>query len=240
MRAKSRSGQDGEQKDYLETANHSALALLSVLNDILDFSKIEAGRLDLEEIEFSPASVVDECLKTLSAESIKKGLTTHSELSAAVPPACIGDPNRIRQVLLNLVGNAIKFTDGGGVTVSVAVEDVNESDVTLHFKVADTGVGIPAEQQQMIFEAFSQADKSTTRKFGGTGLGLTISARLVQMMNGRIWVDSRRGAGSTFHFTVVFRRVCGAGAQPALSEAYGPVGDRSHTGGRAAAGIGSG
>jgi len=198
-----------EQYEYLETANHSALALMSVLNDILDFSKIEAGRLDLDEIEFAPAAVVDQCLRTLAAESIQKNLSTRHDFSPSIPAVCIGDPNRLRQVLLNLIGNAIKFTDRGSVTVLVDVEAQGDRDLTLHFAVADTGVGIPPDQQQTIFQAFSQADKSISRKFGGTGLGLTISARLIAMMGGRMWLESRPGLGSTFHFTVVLRRtVC--------------------------------
>jgi two-component system sensor histidine kinase/response regulator len=187
-----------------------------LLNDILDFSKIEAGRLDLEEIQFSPAKMVDECLKTLASESRKKGLDVRREFSNDLPPVCLGDPNRLRQVLLNLVGNAIKFTEHGCVSVSVRMDAARESDLTLHFKVADTGVGIPREQQNLIFKAFSQADKSTARRFGGTGLGLTISARLVRMMGGRIWVESRPGAGSTFHFIVVLRRAAVDGGQDAV------------------------
>jgi signal transduction histidine kinase len=195
-------GLNEEQHEYLETANHSALALMSVLNDILDFSKIEAGRLDLEHVEFSPVDVVGQCLKTLSVESSKKRLTTHQALSPSIPRICIGDPNRLRQVLLNLIGNAIKFTGEGSVTVRGNVDDKSDSELTLHFEVVDTGVGIPLEKQKMIFDAFSQCDQSISRRFGGTGLGLTISARLVGMMGGRMWVDSRPGTGSVFHFTI--------------------------------------
>jgi len=195
-----------EQRDYLETANHSALALLSVLNDVLDFSKIEAGRLDLEQIEFSPEQVVEECCKTLGVESDKKNLRILRKVSEGVPPVCMGDPNRLRQVLLNLIGNAIKFTNQGNIRVTVSVAGERATDLSLHFAVADTGIGIPEEKQHVIFEAFSQADQSITRRFGGTGLGLTISARLVGLMGGKIWVDSQRGSGSTFHFTVVLGR----------------------------------
>jgi two-component system sensor histidine kinase/response regulator len=195
-------GLNEEQYEYLETANHSALALMSVLNDILDFSKMEAGRLDLESVEFSTAEVLSQCLKTLSAESAQKKLATRQTLSPSIPRLCVGDPNRLRQVLLNLIGNAIKFTSEGSITVRVNIDAEDESTLTLHFEVADTGVGVPVEKQQMIFEAFSQADQSISRKFGGTGLGLTISARLVAMMGGRMWVESQPGAGSTFHFTV--------------------------------------
>jgi signal transduction histidine kinase len=198
---------DPEQYEYLETANHSALALLSVLNDILDFSKIDAGRLELEQIQFSPGQVATECLKTLSLEGEKKNLKMVRDISPEVPSVCLGDPNRLRQVLLNLLGNAIKFTQAGSVTLRVDVETSRGGDVKLHFQVADTGIGIPEEKQKLIFQAFSQVDKATNRKFGGTGLGLTISARLVELMGGQIWVESHPGQGSAFHFSAVFGRV---------------------------------
>ena len=197
---------DSEQFEYLETANLSALALMSVLNDILDFSKIDAGRLELERIEFYPARVAAQCLKTLEPEARKKNLKLALEISAEVPDVCLGDPNRLRQVLLNLLGNAIKFTARGGVTLRVGLDSADGSEVKLQFAVADTGIGVPKEKQETIFQPFSQGDKSTSRKFGGTGLGLTISARLVEMMGGRIWVVSQPGEGSTFHFTAVFGR----------------------------------
>ena len=195
-----------EMQEYLETANHSALALMSVLNDILDFSKIDAGRLELEDIEFSPAAVVDQCVKTLSPELRRKGLTVSREISPDVPATCVGDPNRLRQVLLNLIGNAIKFTERGGITLRVEPGRIGATDVALNFEVRDTGIGIPRAKQQTIFNAFSQADRSTTRKFGGTGLGLAIAARLVELMNGRIWVESEPGCGSRFHFNIVLSR----------------------------------
>jgi signal transduction histidine kinase len=195
-----------EMQEYLETANHSALALMSVLNDILDFSKIDAGRLELEHIEFSPATVVDECVKTLSPESRRKGLSVVREIGPDVPQSCVGDPNRLRQVLLNLLGNAIKFTDRGGVTIKLEVGRLGDTDIALNFEVRDTGIGIPRAKQETIFQAFSQADRSTTRKFGGTGLGLAIASRLVDLMNGRIWVKSEPDQGSTFCFNVVLAR----------------------------------
>ena len=198
---------DPEQFEYLDTAHHSAVALMSVLNDILDFSKIDAGRIELERIEFTPARVAEQCLKTLTHESNKKTLRVTLEVSPEVPEYCIGDPNRLRQVLLNLLGNAIKFTDRGSVSLSVRQDYLEGDEVRLHFAVSDTGIGIPLEKQQVIFQAFSQADKSTCRKFGGTGLGLAISSRLVDLMGGRIWVNSRPGEGSTFHFTAKFGRV---------------------------------
>jgi signal transduction histidine kinase len=195
-----------ELHEYLETANHSALALMSVLNDILDFSKIDAGRLELEHIEFSPAHVVDQAIKTLSPESRRKGLSVSREIAPDVPEQCIGDPNRIRQVLLNLIGNAIKFTDRGGVSIKLEVGRMGATDVALNFEVRDSGIGIPRAKQETIFNAFSQADRSTTRKFGGTGLGLAIASRLVEMMHGRIWVNSEPDRGSTFHFNIVLQR----------------------------------
>jgi signal transduction histidine kinase len=194
-----------EQHEYIETANHSALALMSVLNDILDFSKIDAGRMELEHIEFSPRTVVDECFKTLAPESKRRKLEMRRAVSPVVPQVCVGDPNRLRQVLLNLLGNAIKFTERGRVTIQVDVED-DTHEVRLYFRVIDTGIGIPVEKQKSIFDAFSQADRSITRQFGGTGLGLTISARLVGLMRGRIWIESQPGSGSTFHFTAAFGR----------------------------------
>jgi len=196
----------GELQEYLETANHSALALMSVLNDILDFSKIDAGRLELESIEFSPVQVLEQCVKTLSTESRRKGLSVIRDVGPNVPEICIGDPNRLRQVLLNLLGNAIKFTTRGGVTLKMDVGRLGATDVALNFEVRDTGIGIPRAKQDSIFDAFSQADRSTTRRFGGTGLGLAISARLVEMMNGNISVQSEPDQGSAFRFTVVLGR----------------------------------
>jgi signal transduction histidine kinase len=194
-----------EQKEDLELVRTSAEALMMVINDILDFSKIEAGRLDLECIDFDPHKVLRETIRTMSFRARQKSLELTEQIADGVPNLVTGDPGRLRQVLVNLVGNAIKFTDHGKVVVSVSRERQIGDDALLHFTVLDTGVGIPAEKHRDIFEAFTQADRSTTRKFGGTGLGLTISARLVKMMGGRIWVENgEAGCGSLFHFTVRF------------------------------------
>ncbi len=195
-----------EQRDYLDTARMSAHSLLELLNDILDFSKIEAGRLDLSPVEFSLHQCIQEVEKMLRFAARGKGLGFELHAEKA-PDRLIGDPYRLRQILTNLLGNAIKFTEKG--KVGLAVRPANESpdgahEVTLQFLVFDTGVGIPAEKRRVIFEAFRQADGSTTRKYGGTGLGLAISTRLVEMMGGVIGVDSEPGRGSRFHFTACF------------------------------------
>jgi signal transduction histidine kinase/CheY-like chemotaxis protein len=204
-----------EQRDYLETAQLSAKSLLTVLNDVLDFSKIEAGRLELNPIEFALRQHVEETARVLSVAADEKKLKLDVSIAEAVPDRVVGDPDRLRQVLLNLIGNAIKFTATGGVTIRIEIQSEAENAVTLHFAVRDTGIGIPAEKQELIFEAFRQADGSTTRKYGGTGLGLAICVRLVKMMGGRIGVESEPGKGSTFHFTGAFgvSRVAGD-AQP--------------------------
>jgi len=196
---------DGEQREYLETAQQSATSLLSLLNEILDFSKIDAGRLELESVPFSPAECVREAVRTLAGTVHQKGVQMHTTIGAAVPDSMLGDPTRLRQVLLNLIGNAIKFTDRGSIDVEAGVDRTDDSEITLKFSVQDTGIGIPADKKGFIFEAFRQADGSTTRKHGGTGLGLAICSRLVEMMGGRIWVESQLGSGSTFFFTGVFR-----------------------------------
>jgi CheY-like chemotaxis protein len=178
-----------------------------ILNDILDFSKIEAGKLTIESVEFSLASTVTQTLQTIQARAEKKGLTLVSRMDPDVPEYLCGDPGRIRQVLTNLCDNAIKFTATGGVTVDVACQRQNDSAYQIHILVRDTGIGIPKDKQRGIFEAFTQADTSTTRQFGGTGLGLTICMRLVALMGGRIWLESESGQGSTFHFTVLAQKV---------------------------------
>ena len=190
-----------EQREYLETARLSASFLLAILNDILDFSKIEAGRLDLNPIEFSLQDCLEQTERILALQIANKKLDYRVSVDPGVPARLSGDPDRLRQVLINLVGNAIKFTDRGGVSVSVTPEPV-ETGVGLRFAVRDSGVGIPADKQSMIFDAFRQADGSTTRKYGGTGLGLAICSRLVELMGGRIWVESETGRGSTFYFIV--------------------------------------
>ncbi len=193
-----------QQREYLSMVKASADSLLTLLNDTLDFSKIEAGRLDLEFISFQLRESINDTLKTLSLRARQKGLTLSCSVEPEVPDALFGDPGRLRQILMNLVGNAIKFTAHGRVAVMVAAEAQMVEHALLHFLVTDTGIGIPAEKQQVIFEAFSQADGSTTRRYGGTGLGLTISSKLVGMMGGRIWVESQPELGSTFHFTARF------------------------------------
>jgi signal transduction histidine kinase/CheY-like chemotaxis protein len=196
------SGLTEDQREGLLTVKTSADALLTILNDILDFSKIESRRLELETVAFSPRDLVAAALRPLSIAAHQKGIELICDISAEVPDGVVGDPTRVRQVLTNLVGNAIKFTERGHVFVRIVEDARTEGATTLHFFVTDTGIGIPQEDHQAIFEAFRQADGSTTRRFGGTGLGLTISATLVQLMGGRIWVASQPGQGSTFHFTV--------------------------------------
>ena len=191
-----------EQRDYLETVKLSADSLLNVINDILDFSKIEAGKVDLEELDFDLCDCIEGTMKALALRADEKGLELLCEVSTKIPEMVSGDPGRLRQVLLNLIGNAIKFTSEGEVSLRVTQDLIEEHSSVLHFSVRDTGLGIPAEKLAMIFESFSQVDTSTTREFGGTGLGLTISKRLVEMMGGRIWVESEPGVGSNFHFTV--------------------------------------
>jgi PAS domain S-box-containing protein len=193
-----------EQREYLNMVRDSGKSLLSLINDILDFSKIEAGKLDLDSTEFSLRFGINDMVKILGVRAKQKGLELTSQISAEVPDGLLGDPGRLRQVLSNLVDNAIKFTEQGRVTLRIENDSQSEKDVCLHFTVSDSGIGIPQNKQQLIFEAFSQADNSTTRKFGGTGLGLSISSRLVQLMDGKLWVESEAGSGSVFHFTAKF------------------------------------
>jgi len=190
-----------DQRESLDLVRISTESLLAVINDILDFSKIEAGKLDFEAIPFDFRESLGETMKTLGFRSYQKGLELIYEVHPDVPTMLVGDPGRLRQILVNLVGNAIKFTERGEILVKVEVESITPESACLHYSVRDTGVGIPLEKHQKIFEAFSQADDSMTRKYGGTGLGLTICGRLVEMMSGRIWVESKEGQGSTFHFT---------------------------------------
>ena len=192
------------QRENLEIVHSSADALLTVINDILDFSKIEAGKLDLEPLPFSLRDSVAEVLKLLALRAHDKGLELVGRVAPGLPDALVGDAGRLRQVLMNLVGNAIKFTEAGEVVVAIEVADEPSSgEIVLHVAVSDTGIGIPPEKLRAIFEPFEQADGSTTRKHGGTGLGLAISAKLVALMGGRIWVESTPGRGSTFHFTAL-------------------------------------
>jgi signal transduction histidine kinase/DNA-binding response OmpR family regulator len=207
---------DAEQRDYLTTVRSSAGSLLAILNDILDFSKIESRKLELETVPFVVRDVIGEMLKPLAVRADQKNLELICDVASDVPAAILGDPVRIQQILSNLVSNAIKFTEHGHVVLSVVEERRREQSTMLHFSVSDTGIGIPADKHATIFEAFSQADGSTTRRFGGTGLGLTISATLVRLMGGRMWVESEPGTGSTFHFTAGFD--VAARPQPAMQK----------------------
>jgi signal transduction histidine kinase/DNA-binding response OmpR family regulator len=194
-----------EQQEYLNMVKTSADALLSVINDILDFSKVEAGKLEIDCIEFSLRDCIESAVRPMALRSHQKGLELATDIAPDLPDGLVGDSGRLRQVLVNLVGNAIKFTDRGEVVVRASSQSQSADSIVVHFVVSDTGIGIPKDKQQLIFEAFTQADGSTTRKYGGTGLGLTICSRLVSLMGGRIWVESEPGRGSQFHFTVECR-----------------------------------
>jgi PAS domain S-box-containing protein len=193
-----------EQKEYLKGIKSSAQSLMTLINDILDFSKIEAKKLELESTLFNLEDLLLETLAPLSIQAHRNKLDLACEISPRLDPDLLGDPGRLRQILINLVGNAIKFTEKGEVVVSVEEEARTEQDIVLHFTIADTGIGIPEDKQQIIFDVFAQADSSMTRKYGGTGLGLTICSQLVDLLRGRIWVESAVGKGSKFHFTARF------------------------------------
>jgi signal transduction histidine kinase/CheY-like chemotaxis protein len=203
------------QRDDLAAVRTSADNLLSILNDILDFSKIESRKLELEMVPFSPRSSIADALRPLALRAHQKGLELICDIDPGVPAGVMGDSTRIQQVLTNLVGNALKFTEHGHVFIAVREDSRTEDRTKLHVSVADTGIGIPKEKHDVIFEAFRQADGSTTRRFGGTGLGLTISATLVRLMGGRLWVESEPGVGSTFHFTVALDVIAAPEARPA-------------------------
>jgi len=190
-----------EQRDYLETAHASAHELLGVINDILDFSKIEARRLRLEAIPFEPSSCLGSALRSLAHRAHSKGIALILSVSQDVPANLVGDPLRLKQIVLNLVGNAVKFTDKGEIVVRADLVSRDGANAVVRFSVQDTGIGVPEEKQAQIFEAFGQADDSTSREFGGTGLGLAIASQLVQMMGGNLSVTSKPGRGSTFSFT---------------------------------------
>jgi signal transduction histidine kinase len=192
---------DNEQREYLGLARSSADALLRVISDVLDFSRMEAGKLELRPGPFDLATGLDAALRPLAVTARDKGLTLTWDRAAGVPPALVGDWDRLRQVLLNVTGNAVKFTEAGKVHVHVGIESQESRRICLHFAVTDTGIGIPVDKQRAIFAAFVQADSSTTRRYGGTGLGLAIAAQLVELLGGRIWVESEPGHGSRFHFT---------------------------------------
>ncbi|AFM24655.1 PAS domain S-box protein [Desulfomonile tiedjei] len=194
-----------EQVEYLEAVETSAEALLRLINDILDFSKMEAGKLELVAVDFSLRDSIAETMTTLAVQAHAKGLELLYQVAESIPDTLTGDPGRLRQILINLIANALKFTERGEVVVKVDPDSETKREIRLHFSVADTGIGIPAEKQQRIFNAFEQADGSTSRKYGGTGLGLAISSELVRMMDGSIWLESEPGRGSIFHFTSTFR-----------------------------------
>lgn len=193
-----------EQREYLSMSSESVDSLMTIINDILDFSKMEAGKLDFESIHFDLHRVISSSISTMGFKASEKDIMINKEIGEDVPLKLIGDPTRIRQILINLIGNAIKFTEDGEINVKVDVEDKksDEDRIFLRFSVSDTGIGISDEQLSVIFESFSQADSSVTRKFGGTGLGLTISSRLAELMGGKMWVESEMGKGSTFHFNL--------------------------------------
>ncbi len=204
-----------EQRDYLRTALHSGEAMMALINDVLDFSKVEAGKMELEAIEFNLRNLIGETMKTLALRVQQKGLELAHVVEADVPAFVNGDPGRIRQVIVNLVGNAAKFTERGEIVVRVQAERIGDHEVSLLLSVRDTGIGIAQDKLDTIFTAFEQADASTSRKYGGTGLGLAVCKRLVGLMNGRIWVESTLGLGSSFFFTAQL----GMGAQPGRSRA---------------------
>jgi signal transduction histidine kinase len=193
-----------EQREYLAIAKDSARALLALINDILDYSRIEAGRLSFERIPFNPSEMLEGMMKPWRHRCREKHLTLTLTLGPEMPATVVGDPGRLRQVVDNLFGNALKFTERGEIAVTVEVVRWDESAAELRFTVRDSGIGIPPEKLLTVFEPFVQAESPTTRRYGGVGLGLSISQRLVSRMGGRLWVESQPGRGSTFHFTARF------------------------------------
>jgi PAS domain S-box-containing protein len=212
-----------EQREYLGMVQVSAESLLAVLNDILDLSKIEAGKLELESIDFDVRDNLETAVKTFATAGHQKGLELACDIHPDVPARVSGDPARLREVVMNLVGNGIKFTERGEVSLEVCVDEAGSEDegaVALRFTVRDTGIGIPEAKQKLVFQAFAQADGSSTRKHGGTGLGLTISSRLVELMGGRMWLDSEAGKGSQFHFTAQFGKAAIQSQTEPLKDAH--------------------
>ena len=193
-----------QQRGFLNVVAESGEALLRLINDILDFSKIEAGRVVLDQFAFDLSEILGDTMKALAIRAHAKGIELACRIRPHVPTLLSGDPDRLRQIIVNLVGNAVKFTEAGEVVVDVQSESSSDDEAVLHFAVADTGIGIPRDKQQAIFEMFEQAETAMARRFGGTGLGLAITSRLVELMGGRIWVESEVGRGSTFHFTARF------------------------------------
>jgi signal transduction histidine kinase len=205
-----------EQRDYLTTVRTSADSLLSVINDVLDFSKIEAGKIDFDPVCFNLHENLDETMKSMAVRALEKSLELAFDMKPTVPQLVVGDPMRLRQILVNLVGNAIKFTAYGEVVLEVSLDGRSGNELMLHFAVRDTGIGVAHENHAKIFEAFSQADGSITRQYGGTGLGLSISARLVDAMHGKLWVESELGKGSSFHFTICLELAKEAPSAPSV------------------------
>jgi PAS domain S-box-containing protein len=236
-----------EQQELAETVKTSAESLLTVLNDILDFSKIEAGKLELDTFPLSLRKTIDGVLKTFTFHAQEKGITLRQAVTSDIPDALIGDSGRVRQILINLIGNALKFTEQGAITVEVnhwkgetggsepRTPQLSsqgsgfkpQTSCLLHFAVHDTGIGIPLEKQRTIFDAFAQADGSTTRKYGGTGLGLTICRKLTELMGGRVWVESEIGRGSTFHFTLCLGVQTEQPKQQLYARSESPASERS-------------
>jgi signal transduction histidine kinase len=204
---------NGEQRHFLRVLRSAGETLLNLINDILDFSKIEAGQLRLERIGFRLRDLVSDTVEIASIRAKEKGLSVRTDIAPEAPDAILGDPTRLRQILINLIGNATKFTDKGEVSVRIVCESSGNDTVALRFSVSDTGIGIPLEKQAALFQKFMQVDSTTTRKYGGTGLGLAICRQLVEMMGGKIWVESEAGKGSTFHFTLPAARDLSAVAQ---------------------------
>jgi signal transduction histidine kinase/ActR/RegA family two-component response regulator len=209
---------DEERQEYLEIVKRSAQALLAIINDILDFSKIEAGKIQIEQVAFNLRQTVNDCVQILRARADEKDLQIHVVVDEQTPPMVLGDPTRLRQVLINLMGNAIKFTKHGQITVRIETLAVVGAPAQLKFTVQDTGIGIALDKLEKIFEAFAQADISTTRHYGGTGLGLTITQRLVQLMGGHLRVSSQLGVGSAFDFELPFQLPTAMDARPADPE----------------------
>ena len=216
-------GLSHEQRGLLDTARNSALSLLQLINEVLDFSEIEARRVTLSHDIFDLRSLVSETISAFLPQTRAKNLTLSDEIALRVPNQVFGDPTRVRQVLVNLISNAVKFTPSGSVNLRIRVESISSNQILLHFAVKDTGIGVPSDKQEVIFHAFSQADESITRPYGGTGLGLTISARLVALMGGTIWLESEPGHGSTFHFTARFELPEASGTGEQVPENALPV-----------------
>ena len=217
-----------EQRDLLETSRNSAISLLYLLNDVLDFSRMEAKSVLLDNTTFDLVKLVSETARVFETHAKQKGLSLDCEISPDIPSEVTGDPGRLRQILVNLLGNALKFTPRGSILIQATVESNSPGDIQVRFGVTDTGIGIPKEKQSVIFQPFAQADGSMTRKYGGTGLGLSISMRLVELMGGRMWMASEPGKGSTFHFSIRLT-LPEAEQQSTAKELLGGVGDPAPT-----------